>query len=810
MSIEKMNVYIITKDKVMKSEKEGKWFNNLFLPLFKSNKDPLKKQPQLNDYWNEIRNCLLGKKKNKSLKVIKHKDIKFIAFPVANNQILAFATGTEKSEALNDIYKLTREKSDDLTFEKYLKLIGAKETEAIKNSYNNLIEQQITDKDIKEMGYKNADEMIKKTANSSDFDFEHPYCSGRPLGTSIKLSNWEPKEWCKEVISCIEATSTNNNSEIIKEYKESIDEETINNIKDFGKWIIENYAKFWVEDSVRENDNYVTFQEFIDYYANKEVYNNLNKLYEVFGTYFSKTDNKSTSKSLKETNLSNSKLFELIKQQLKPYGEVKKVDKINFDDSARINIQIVTKKSEEEMWDIINKVVKPLFNNKFDVEVETVSNYNYMDTLLCPVLLKMKTKTLHKTLYSDIIIWLSDHEEAFKDYCKRFKIDFNNFDPDNININNTMPDDTMNWIKENKDLYSDFLMNYKYDKKDIDKLPAEKYIENDIKNEYKLYQAEINNINWDTYDDESGTAEDPVELKLPKGVSLYNIEADSIEDAKDQIAEILSDEYDWLVNGYDIDELKIQTENNHKDFENETFYKKINNKSNNIKKYNYDTICIQDIFSGAMIVDDDGRNPRIIDDIYEHPTDSDIYIIQWENGKKERFADDEYLNVVKKYGLENDGPVAALEEDKNQSLAEVEHDFITGLINYQDAIDTILDMGEADSVSDAQAIVDAWELKNKKDIRKAENHKFKIYLYNIKESKEDLKKLENHFEYLYGDTNPGDYWNIKVSDITDEKAVITGEMSGVSIDDFWSYINENIESDWRMQLDDIEWDDEIK
>ena len=148
----------------------------------------------------------------------------------------------------------------------------------------------------------------------------------------------------------------------------------------------------------------------------------------------------------------------------------------------------------------------------------------------------------------------------------------------------------------------------------------------------------------------------------------------------------------------------------------------------------------------------------------------------------------------------------ALEENKSESLAEVEHDFITGLINYQDAVDTILDMEEADSESDAQAIVDAWELKNKKDTGKAEAHNFTIYLYNVKEPIEELKKLEHHFDYLYGDTNPGNYWGVNVSDKTDENVVIKGKISGVSEDDFKANIEEGLES-YNVELDDIVWDE---
>lgn len=428
-------------------------------------------------------------------------------------------------------------------------------------------------------------------------------------------------------------------------------------------------------------------------------------------------------------NSSESKLFELIKKELKPFGEVKKVNKIKFDDSARINIQITTKRTEEQMWNAINEVIKPIFSEKFDVEVEEVVTFDYKNTLLCPILVKKKSnktqiKPLHKILHSDVINWISDHEQAFKDYCKIFNIDFNNFDPDNIKANIT-PNDTVGWLSGHKQLFKDFLTQYKLDEDIIKNEPADAYIEQDINPQDVLYCADINNIKWDTYDEETDTEGDPAELELPKGVSLYNIEAGSIEDAKDQIAEILSDGYGWLVNGFDIDELKIQTENNHNDFENETFYNE---------------------------------------------------------------------------------PVMAYEENKSESLAEVEHDFITGLINYEDAVDAIMELGEANTTSDAQAIVDGWELKNKKDTGKDEAHNFTIYLYNVKEPIEELKKWEHHFDYLYGDTNPGDYWDINVSDKTDENVVIKGKVSGVSEKDFKANIEEGLES-YNVELDDIVWDE---
>ena len=474
---------MITENKVTLQTKDGKWFHQLFLPTISQNK-PLQNKVTVDMYWKSIRDVLFGKNKKTKLKIIKKKDIKFIAFPCRNNTVVAFVTGNDKSDALKDIYKLT----------------------------------------IKE------DKIITAAKNT-------------------KQAN--------------------------------------------------------------------------------EVSNN---------------------------DKPGSKLFELIKKELKQFGEVKKVDQIKLNDvTVRINIQIVTKKTDEQMWNIVNEIIKPIFSNKFYVEVEEVSDMDCMNTLLCPVV-------LHKR-------------------------------GSNNGINLTPIE--------------------------------EKTANNKNENEKTLYCAEINNIKWDTYDDEEGETYDPAELELPKGVSIYNIEADGIEDAKDQLAELLSQEYDYLVDGFDIDELKKQTENNHKDFENETFY---------------------------------------------------------------------------------ETPVMALEENKSESLAEVEHDFITGLINYQDAVDTILDMEEADSESDAQAIVDAWELKNKKDTGKAEAHNFTIYLYNVKEPIEELKKLEHHFDYLYGDTNPGNYWGVNVSDKTDENVVIKGKISGVSEDDFKANIEEGLES-YNVELDDIVWDE---
>ena len=332
MANEKMNIYLITKDKVSSTTKDGRWFKELFLPTISQNK-PLQNKVTVDMYWKAIRDVLFGKNKKTKLKVVKRKDIKFVAFPCKNNTVVAFVTGNDKSDALKDIYKLT----------------------------------------VKE------DKIITATQNNN------------------KQTN--------------------------------------------------------------------------------KVFNN---------------------------DKPGSKLFELIKKELKQFGEVKRVDQIKLNDvTARINIQIVTKKTDEQMWDVINEIIKPIFSNKFYVEVEEVSNMGCMNTLLCPVI-------LHKR-------------------------------GGNNGINLTPVE--------------------------------EKTINNKDENEKTLYCAEINNIEWDTYDDGEGETYDPAELELPKGVSIYNIEADSIEDAKDQLAELLSQEYNYLVSGFDIVELKEQTENNHKNFENETIYK---------------------------------------------------------------------------------------------------------------------------------------------------------------------------------------------------------------------------------------------
>lgn len=200
---------------------------------------------------------------------------------------------------------------------------------------------------------------------------------------------------------------------------------------------------------------------------------------------------------------------------------------------------------------------------------------------------------MHKISYIDLVNWLSDHEKAFKDYCEKFNVDFNNFDPDHLEVLNLpSPDKTMGWLMEHETLYSDFLYHFEYEDEEIKDLDATEYI--------------------------------------------------------------------------------------------------------------------------------------------------------------------------------------------------------------------ILDMKEADSESDAQAIVDAWELKNKKDTGKADKVKFKIYLDEVKEPEEELKKLEHHFDWLYGDTNPGNYWDVKVDYHTDRYTIISGYISGVDKEDFEAYIMEGMD-DYHALLKDIDW-----
>lgn len=540
MSIEKMNVYIVTKDKVQVAKKEGKWFKDLFLPLFKSNKDPLGKQPKLDDYWKEIRDCLVGKKKNKNLKVIKHKDLKFIAFNVKRGTILAFATGNEKSDSLNDIYKIAQEKSEGMTYEKFLKLAKATDSPAVLDKYDSLVQEGITDKQAKEWGYKNIEDLVKNGCNSEDSDIDHPYMNASPMGTIIEISNWGIKKWADEIIEKIKPLVKD--EDITKVYEDATEEKiSSTNDRCFGEYLRTTFVEFYVIDANGQQDT-ASFGEIVGYYGNKEVRDNYLKIDEEIAAYFLK-------------------------------------DALMF---------------------------KP---NK-------------------------KSKTMHKTSYIDLVNWLSDHEKAFKDYCERFNVDFNNFDPDHLEILNLpSPDETMGWLVEHETLYSDFLYHFNYEDDEIKDLDTTEYINDDI---------------------------------------------------------------------------------------------------------------------------------------------------------------------------DDNGPVMAYEENKSESLAEVEHDFITGLINYQDAVDTILDMGEADSESDAQAIVDTWELKNKKDTGKADKVKFKIYLDEVKEPEEELKKLEHHFDYLYGDTNPGDYWDVKVDYHTDRYTIISGYISGVNKEDFEAYIREGMD-DYHALLKDIDW-----
>lgn len=284
--IEKMNVYLITKDNVKPLVKEGRWFNDLFLPLFKSNKDPLKKQPQLNDYWNEIRNVLLGKKKNSNLKVIKNKDMKFIAFNVANNQILAFVSGTDKKEELGKIYELTQLKGDKFTYEKYLSINKAKDTAAMKWSYDNLF--NISEKDIKDWGYKNIEDMIKKNVGRADNDIDSPYCNNKKIGTYVEMSNWGIKEWAKMLLS-----HTNSKTDWEGIFKQ----DTLGSCdaKMLGDFILGRNMKFSVKDANGYNED-VNFGDIIESYANKEVIEKLDKITEILGACFIKKPTKINNK----------------------------------------------------------------------------------------------------------------------------------------------------------------------------------------------------------------------------------------------------------------------------------------------------------------------------------------------------------------------------------------------------------------------------------------------------------------------------------------------------------------------------------
>ena len=293
--IEKMNVYLITKDNVKPLVKEGRWFNDLFLPLFKSNKGPLKKQPQLNDYWNEIRDVLLGKKKNSNLKVIKNKDMKFIAFNVANNQILAFVSGTDKKEELSKIYELTQLKGDKFTYEKYLSINKAKDTAAMKWFYDNLF--NISEKDIKDWGYKNIEDMIKKNVGRADNDIDSPYCNNKKIGTYVEMSNWGIKEWAKMLLS-----HTNSKTD----WEGIFEQDTMSSCdaQMLGDFILYRNMKFSVKDANGYNED-VNFRDIIESYANKEVIEKLDKITEILGACFIKKPNKRNNKDNKQETMAS-------------------------------------------------------------------------------------------------------------------------------------------------------------------------------------------------------------------------------------------------------------------------------------------------------------------------------------------------------------------------------------------------------------------------------------------------------------------------------------------------------------------------
>ena len=66
----------------------------------------------------------------------------------------------------------------------------------------------------------------------------------------------------------------------------------------------------------------------------------------------------------------------------------------------------------------------------------------------------------------------------------------------------------------------------------------------------KIFVFNVSHIKWDTYDEETGKAPSAKSLGLPTKVEELEISADTLEEATEKIADKLSDEYGYLVEGY--------------------------------------------------------------------------------------------------------------------------------------------------------------------------------------------------------------------------------------------------------------------
>lgn len=482
--IEKMNIYLITKDNVKPLVKEGRWFNDLFLPLFKSNKDPLKKQPQLNDYWNEIRDVLLGKKKNSNLKVIKNKDMKFIAFNVANNQILAFVSGTDKKEELSKIYELTQLKGDKFTYEKYLSINKAKDTAAMKWSYDNLF--NISEKDIKDWGYKNIEDMIKKNVGRADNDIDSPYCNNKKIGTYVEMSNWGIKEWAKMLLS---HTNSKTNWEGIFEQDtmSSCDAQML------GDFILYRNMKFSIKDANGYNED-VNFGDIIESYANKEVIEKLDKITEILGACFIKKPNKRNNKETYADKLVKEldQYMTAVGSDIIP-GQICDDDpdtmKQEFKDSLGAFIEGYTDAEFTISKGKNGTLIKFKDGSQVELEIQSINGFACVVKYNGKYLNGHPYKNLNNKPTKNLCIeaainWISEHDQAWEDFLNVCQFDNNNLKMDEekamykaISEGKIDLAFIVNWISEHDTLYKDFKNYFGLSDKDIEKITSKNNFE---------------------------------------------------------------------------------------------------------------------------------------------------------------------------------------------------------------------------------------------------------------------------------------------------------------------------------------------
>jgi len=119
-----------------------------------------------------------------------------------------------------------------------------------------------------------------------------------------------------------------------------------------------------------------------------------------------------------------------------------------------------------------------------------------------------------------------------------------------------------------------------------------------------------------------------------------------------------------------------------------------------------------------------------------------------------------------------------------------DHDDIEDIVRYENNNFEGTGMSEKDIKNLSNEDMDKMGLNDE------DEHKFKLQIFTNED--DDWDKLTHHFDYLYGDTNPGEYLGIEVdkshlNDSEDSYVEITGYISGVDKDEFHDYIADGIE-----------------